>query len=182
MPDTSARLLLLKHAPLPVIQEALDKHDNSDEPLAGCAQFGGIDPLLLIAAGSYPEALDLLLTHDAKTTDVNTIGKTALMEAAQFNQAQSVRVLLQHDANPNATTWPAKDDAMLQHDGRTALMYAAANASLSTIKLLLASGADPYQTDSKGFRAIDYLLGYGPTPPNPVLSRSDRVKAQVWLY
>ena len=59
---------------------------------------------------------------------------------------------------------------------------AAANASLSTIKLLLVSGADPYQTDSKGFRAIDYLLGYGPTPPNPVLSKSDRVKAQELLY
>ncbi|WP_284397912.1 ankyrin repeat domain-containing protein [Dyella lipolytica] len=182
MPDTSPRVLLLKHAPLLAIQAALDKDDHSDELLAGCAQFGGIDPLLLIASGGYPEALDLLLAHGATVNDGNTIGKTALMEAAQFNQGQSVHMLLQRDANPNATTWPANDDALLHHDGRTALMYAAANASLSTIKLLLVSGADPYQTDSKGFRAIDYLLGYGPTPPNPVLSHSDRVKAQELLY
>ncbi|WP_158621182.1 ankyrin repeat domain-containing protein [Dyella dinghuensis] len=182
MPDTSPRVLLLEHAPLLAIQEALDKHDNDDELLAGCTRFGGIDPLLLIAAGSYPEALDLLLAHGSTVNDVNPIGKTALMEAAQFNQAQSVQFLLQHDANPNATTWQANDDALLHHDARTALMYAAANASLATIKLLLVSGADPYQTDSKGFRAIDYLLGYGPTPPNPVLSHSDRAKAQEWLY
>jgi hypothetical protein len=182
MPDTSPRVLLLKHAPLPAIQEALDKNDNSDELLAGCTQFGGIDPLLLIASGSYPEALDLLFAHGATVNNINTIGKTALMEAAQFNQAQSVHLLLQRDANPNATTWPASDDALLHHDARTALMYAAANASLSTIKLLLVSGADPYQTDNKGFRAIDYLLGYGPTPPNPVLSHADRVKAQELLY
>lgn len=165
MPDNSPRVLLLKHAPLPAIQEALNKDHSSDELLAGCTRFGGIDPLLLIASGSYPEALDLLLAHGSTVNDVNTIGKTALMEAAQFNQTQSVHLLIQRDANPNATTWSANDDALLHHDGRTALMYAAANASLSTIKLLLFSGADPYQTDSKGFRAIDYLLGYGPTPP-----------------
>ena len=182
LPATSPRLLLLQHAPLPVIEQALVTDQGSDDLLAGCARFGGIDPLLLIASGSYPEALDLLLAHGATVNDVNVIGKTALMEAAQFNQPQSVHLLLQRDANPNATTWPASDDALLHHDARTALMYAAANASLSTIKLLLVSGADPYQTDSKGFRAIDYLLGYGPTPPNPVLSKSDRVKAQELLY
>jgi len=182
MPDNSPRVLLLKHAPLPAIEEALNKDHNSDELLAGCTQYGGIDPLLLIASGSYPEALDLLLANGATVNDVNTIGKTALMEAAQFNQTQSVHLLIQRDANPNATTWSANDDALLHHDGRTALMYAAANASLSTIQWLLVSGADPYQTDSKGFRAIDYLLGYGPTPPNPVLNHSDRVKAQELLY
>jgi hypothetical protein len=182
MPDTSPRLLLLKHAPLPAIQEALAKDNNSDKLLAGCAQFGGIDPLLLIAAGSYPDSLDLLLAHGSTVNDVNAIGKTALMEAAQFNQVQSVHLLLKRDSNPNATTWASSNDALLHHDGRTALMYAAANASLSTIKLLLINGADPYQTDTKGFRAIDYLLGYGPTTANPVLSRSDRIKAQELLY
>ena len=182
LPATSPRVLLLQHAPLSAIDRALSTDHASDELLAGCAQFGGIDPLLLIASGSYPRALDSLLAHGATVNEVNTIGKTALMEAAQFDQPQSVRWLLQHDANPNATTWRADNGALLQHDGRTALMYAAANASLSTIRLLLVNGADPYQTDTKGFRAIDYLLGYGPTPPNPALNHADRLKAQELLY
>jgi hypothetical protein len=185
LPDNSPRLLLLQHAALPVIQQALDMDNNSDALLAGCSRYGGIDPLILIAAGSYPEALDPLLAHSAKLDTVNNIGKTALMEAAQFNQPRSVNWLLQHNANLNATTWGAttnKYDSPLHNDARTALIYAAANGSLTTIQLLLAAGADPYQTDSKGYRAIDYLLGYGPTAPNPVLNHDDRVKAQELLY
>ncbi len=61
-------------------------------------------------------------------------------------------------------------------------MYAAANASLPTIELLLKLGADPYRTDTKGSRAIDYLLGFGPTPPNSKLTPVQRAEAIKLLY
>jgi len=50
------------------------------------------------------------------------------------------------------------------------LLYAAANGSLAIIEMLVNAGADPCQTESKRYRAIDYLPRYGPTSPNPVLS------------
>ncbi len=179
LPPDSPGLLLLQHAPLPQLARALDKGDDSSELLDDCSRFGGIDPLVLIAAGSYPDALDVLLAHGAKVSATNGIGKTALMEAAQFDQEQSVDWLLRHGTNPNAIT---HSDPPLHHDARTPLMYAAANGSLAMIRQLLAAGADPYQTDSKGCRAIDYLLGYGPTAVNPVMRREDRMKAQALLY
>ena len=180
----SPRVLLLQQASLAAIEQALDRHHKDADLPEACSRNAGIDPLMLIAAGAYPKALDALLAHGATVSDTNSIGKTPLMEAAQLDQPQSVAWLLKHAANPNATTWPASKEKhfFLGHDARTALMYAAANASLRSIEHLLAAGADPYQTDSKGYRAIDYLLGYGPTPPNPGLSRADRLKAQALLY
>ncbi|MBD8881122.1 ankyrin repeat domain-containing protein [Rhodanobacter sp. 7MK24] len=62
------------------------------------------------------------------------------------------------------------------------MKHAAANGSLDLIKALLDAGADPYQADTKGHRAIDYLLGYGPTPPNSRLSERQRQRAAQWLF
>ena len=76
----------------------------------------------------------------------------------------------------------SRTDASAHHDGRTALMYAAANASLPVIKLLLAAGADPYQADTKGCRAIDYLLGFGPVPANPRPTPDKRMEAARLLF
>jgi len=184
-PDNSTRLLLLKHASLASIEHALSSNGDHDDLLAGCEQYAGIDPLIMIAAGNEHEALDALLAHGQKVNDSNNIGKTALMEASQFDQFQSVMWLLEHGANANASTWANNAvgaNGPLQHDARTPLMYAAANGSLSIIQVLISAGADPYQTDSKGYRAIDYLLGYGPTPPNPVLADEERLEAQALLY
>lgn len=50
------------------------------------------------------------------------------------------------------------------------------------IALLLTAGADPYQSDTKGKRAIDYLLGSGPTLRNTVLSPADRTNAVRLLF
>jgi hypothetical protein len=185
LPSDSTRRLLLEGAPLASIQQALSKGGDHDDFLDGCAKYGGIDPLMLIAAGNNHEALDALLAHGEKVDVPNNIGKTPLMEASQFNQLQSVAWLLEHGADPNASIWSHNSvgsDGPLQHDARTPLMYAAANGSLTIIEILVSAGADPYQTDSKGYRAIDYLLGYGPTSPNPVLSDAERAEAQTLLY
>lgn len=157
-----------------------------------CSYYASMDPLVHVAV-ARPDVLpflwafasreqdavaqaDLDLTLDAEAR--NAFGKTPLMTAAQFNQASSVRLLLAHGADPNART-NATGTAWAR---RTPLMYAAANASLSTIKMLLNAGTDPQAADSKGFRALHYLLGYGPVPANPRLSPKDLVEATRLLY
>ncbi len=66
--------------------------------------------------------------------------------------------------------------------GATAATHAAANASLPTIRLLLEAGANPQESDSKGLRAVHYLLGLGPAPANPRLSAEDLAEATRLLY
>jgi ankyrin repeat protein len=45
----------------------------------------------------------------------------------------------------------------LSHDHRTALMYAAENASATVIDTLLAAGASPNDRDTQGLAPIDYF-------------------------
>lgn len=182
-PATSLRRMLLEHVPLHDIAQQLDNGSADAAEIVACAKYAGVDPLLLVAVGD-PAAFPQVLQHEPDVDERNAIGKTALMEAAQFDQAGIVNLLLQHHAAVNATTWGSQDgfDQPLGDDARTALMYAAANGSLDMIKALLDAGADPYQADTKGHRAIDYLLGYGPTPPNPHLSRHQREQAARWLF
>lgn len=184
VPAKSLRRMLLEHASLQDINQQLSTGDDAGaSELAACSQYAGLDPLLLVAVAD-PPAFSLVMQHEPDINKRNAIGKTALMEAAQFDQPGIVGLLLEHHASVNATTWGNQDgpEPPLGNDARTALMYAAANGSLKLIKALLAAGADPYQADTKGYRAIDYLLGYGPTPPNPHLSERQRKQAAQWLF
>lgn len=177
-PTPSLRGLLLDKAPLADIREALGGKEAPE--VTRCAIHAGQDPLLLVAVG-HPQALALMLERGAKADERNAFGKTALMTAAQHDAVDSARLLLDKGASANATTW-MQDGAGLSHDGRTALMYAAAHASLPMIRLLLDRGGDPHLTDTKGSRALDYLLGFGPVPANPRLSADERAEAAKLLY
>lgn len=184
VPATSLRRMLLEHASLHDIAQQLDGNDHTDAPeISACAQYAGVDPLLLVAVAD-PAAFPQVLQHEPDVDERNAIGKTALMEAAQFDQAGIANLLLQQHAAVNATTWGVQGgfSQPLGDDARTALMYAAANGSPDLIKALLDAGADPQQADTKGHRAIDYLLGYGPTPPNPHLDARQRAQAAQWLF
>lgn len=184
VPQKSLRGLLLEDAAIGEIEAWLAAHGTEEAPeVLACADNAGLDPLLHIAVAA-PASLPLLLQRAPSVDERNAIGKTALMVAAQFDQMESVRVLLAAKARVNATTWQQGDifALTLSHDARTPLMYAAANASLPLIKLLLANGADPYQADTKGRRAIHYLLGYGPTQANPRLSPEELTEAQRLLF
>lgn len=186
IPHKSIRRSLLERAAPSQINALLSNEAQDAPEIDACAKYAGEDPLLLVAVGD-PAAFPLVLQQETDINVRNPIGKTALMEAAQFNQLGIVRLMLSHHALVNATTWGDSDpphgyDTLLGDDARTALMYAAANGSLPLIKTLLAAGADPYQTDTKGYRAIDYLLGYGPTPPNSHLSKRERARAARWLF
>lgn len=177
-PTPSLRGLLLDKAPLADIRDALAGKEAPE--VIRCAVHSDLDPLLLVAVG-HPPALALLLERTQDVDQRNGFGKTALMVAAQNNLMDSARRLLDKGAAVNATTW-MQQGAGLAHDGRTALMYAGANGSLAMVKLLLERGADPHLTDTKGRRAIDYLLGFGPTPPNNRLSADERAEAARLLY
>ncbi|MGE5517824.1 MAG: ankyrin repeat domain-containing protein [Bacteroidota bacterium] len=178
-PTPSLRGLVLDRAPIAEIRETLSGKEAPETQR--CAVHAGLDPLAHLAVG-HPPALTLLLDHGTKADERNGFGKTPLMVAAQANQLDSVRLLLDRGASANATTWQQDPALTLAHDGRTPLMYAAAHAGLPVIKLLVERGADPHLADTKGRRPIDYLLGFGPMPANPVLSPDERADAARLLY
>ncbi|MEO5560797.1 MAG: ankyrin repeat domain-containing protein [Dokdonella sp.] len=159
-----------------------DRQHDSPETEA-CAAFAGMDPLLHVAVAS-PKALDSLLARVQNVDLGDVIEKTPLMLAAQHDLIESARVLLAHHAAVNATTMETRDgwSYSLAHDARTPLMYAAASGSLAMIQLLLDAGADPFQADTKGARAIDYLLGFGPVAPNSRLTQTQRTQAARLLF
>ena len=145
-------------------------------------------PLIHIAVQN-PKYLNLLfdITKDMSQEDQlkydlvsdvnigNNINKTPLMVAAQFDFIESAKILIEKGANVNAVTQNKEGcwDDCLKYDNRTALMYAAQNASLEFIKLLLEKGADKSKTDTKGYKAIDYLMGFAGKGYNQKLSDTE---------
>ena len=97
--------------------------------------------------------LELLLAAGMNPDVPNRFGKTALMYAAQFNNIDSIRVLLKHGASIDKFTEKDKTtycDPAMQRMHRTALLYAAENASLDVINELRFAGADEFVSDSQG--------------------------------
>jgi hypothetical protein len=195
-PPTSLRKLLVDKAPLGEFLSLKPLSAEDLKPFADCAVFAPFDPLLHVAVG-HPAVLPFLweaagavsaendregLRGLRQVDSRNHFGKTALMAAAQANALDSVRFLLDHGAKVNSDTWQMARYRTLAHDSRTALIYAAANGSLPLIKALLDAGADRFQADSKGRRAVDYLLGTGPGGGNTLLSGPERTEAAALLY
>ncbi|MDO8605406.1 MAG: ankyrin repeat domain-containing protein [Phaeospirillum sp.] len=196
-PPRSLRKLVMDEAAPEEIAALLKEPSSMDpRPFADCAFFAPFDPLLHVTVG-HPAALPLLwqaAEHAPAEVDPeglravrqvnarNHFGKTALMAAAQADRIDSVRFLLNHGAWINADTWQVAKVRTLAHDSRTALMYAAGNGSAPLIKALLEAGADRFQADSKGRRAIDYLLGTGPGPANARLTPAERGDVARLLY
>ena len=155
------------------------------------------EPLLSLAIET-PGAMRLLLSDGANVNAVNDFGKTPLMTAAQFDKVGAVSLLIAAGASVNEQSFaPGRiphNDAQageagdvgceayhILHGSRTALIYAAANASLAIIRELLAAGADKTLKDSLGLTALDYLRGKGPVPANPRLDSADRSEATKLL-
>lgn len=180
LPTPSLRALVLNGAPADDIRAALDGKEAPE--VSRCAVHAGLDPVLLVAVG-HAKALPVVLERAKDVDERNLFGKTALMVAAQNDLAEAARLLLDRGAAVNATTW-AQDPVAppLAHDGRAPLMYAAASGSLAMVKLLLERGADPHLADTRGRRAIDYLLGLGPVPANAAMSPEDRAEAARLLF
>lgn len=107
----------------------------------------------LMRAATFGEKARLLVSHRAAVEIRSALGNTALMLAArQYGNVQTVRLLLDHGADANATN----------RFGATALMAAVAADDADMVRLLLDHGADVNskpQMDQDGF-----LFGGGRTP------------------
>ena len=111
------------------------------------------EPILFYALDNLAIAR-LLIDKGANIQAGNWFGKTALMYAAQWDLLEIAKLLIDNHINVNAAT-PAVEDPMQECSaptitGRTALMYAAENASAPLIEMLLKAGADPKAKDSEG--------------------------------
>jgi uncharacterized protein YecT (DUF1311 family) len=116
----------------------------------------------LLDAVEWSHGLDRLLELGADPDKINDFGKTPLMVAAHLDRIDSVRKLLRAGANVNALTTEARRfSAQFIRTRRTALMYAAENASPAVIKALLDAGADKSATDSRG-NGVSYYLANNP--------------------
>jgi hypothetical protein len=132
--------------------------------------FGTADALddeaLLSVAVVYPEALRYLLENGADPNKGNAFGKTPLMYAAQYDNYAAAEILLEHQADPNATTIQPDDDCYysLQTTSVTPLHYAVRYASAPLVKLLLEHGAVTFIRTRKGrspdLYPIDWLHTY----------------------
>ena len=195
-PPKSLRKLLVEKAPLGEFLSLKTPSSEDLKPFTDCAVYAPPDPLLHVAVG-HPAVLPFLwqaagavspesdregLRSLRQVDSRNHFGKTALMAAAQANRLDSVVFLLDHGAKVNSDTWQMARSRTLAHDSRTALMYAAGNGSLALIQTLLEAGADRFQADSKGRRAVDYLLGTAPGGGNALLSGAERMEAAALLY
>jgi uncharacterized protein YecT (DUF1311 family) len=138
---------------------------------------------LLHDAAEWSDGMALLLKGGADPNlpqgGESGFGKRPLMTAAHMNRPDSVKLLLKHGADPSLRTVKEKSECgmTIERGDRTALMYAAENAGLGVMKLLLDAGADPAAKDSKG-NGVDFYLALNPrfSPEEKQLDLSALVK------
>lgn len=91
--------------------------------------------------------LRYLLGHGARPDIQSNDGTTPLMLAAQIGWRDGAEALLARRANVN----------LANNRGETPLIYAVQRNDVAMVRFLMASGADPDQSDSvAGYSAIDY--------------------------
>lgn len=129
---------------------AVEAFIKAGTALGGEKRLGtmGLEPMLFYAL-EHPDEVRALLDGGADINEGNDFGKTALMYAAHYDLADIVTLLLDRKADvtkrTNAQNAP---DTLLQFDGRTALMYAAENASERVIRALIEAGSDTCAVDT----------------------------------
>ena len=137
--------VLLNNAPVPVVRDFIAYETDALGQRRGLGPDGS--PAVM-AAVLRPDNLQLLLDAGFAADQRNRWGMTALMSAAEYNQADSVRLLLAHGANVHGQTQlhpamgvggPERRTAGLGR--QTALLLAAGSASADVIEQLVAAGA-----------------------------------------
>ena len=119
---------------------------------------GGGDPILVYAINN-PELVSALLDAGFDPDAGNRFLKTPLMYAAQFDDLDSAKVLLDRGAQINlSTTGFGSCDFTVHTSGNTALHYAARYSGLELVLTLLESGAHTAAQNNRGQTPHDYLL------------------------
>ncbi|MFC1537163.1 ankyrin repeat domain-containing protein [Pseudomonadota bacterium] len=148
---------------------------------------------LLSLAVLYPEALQYLLSKGLNPNHQNDFGKTPLIYAAQYNQPESVKMLLEAGADPNVKTTRPVNDCFytIRTYNMTPLHYAVRYASPEIIKMLLDHGAATFiKVDNQREyppsqeTVSDWLIrytrsGFEEKNPNIPDSRLDEVKSWI---
>lgn len=137
------------------------------------------EPALFFAL-ERPEIMALLIDKGVDVNQINAFGKTALMYAAHLNLFDSLDLLLKAKAAVNAVTTDPPQEVLgtayaISRTRRSALMYAAENASKKVIDRLIDAGADVHATDSKG-NGISYYLKL-----NPLLTPAEKSAVEARL-
>ena len=132
-------------------------------------------PLLHVAAGwGHLAMVRELLERGASIDLQNSLGGTALMDAAFYGYLSILLVMLQHSANPD----------LQDIDGITALMKAAYQGHEACVQALLRAKANTELLDNDGRTALQYAEGTGHTataklirqhtaPPPPAAAAPD---------
>jgi hypothetical protein len=114
---------------------------NSRDPSSGDGA------LHILVRGRDLGWLTFMLQRGARADLQSNDGATALLLAAQIGWREGAERLLIARANPNLSN----------RQGETPLIYAVRRFDVPMVRLLMASGADPNQTDSlSGSSALDY--------------------------
>ena len=131
---------------------------------ANAAVREGERALMTAARTGKVEAARVLLAHGAIVDATESWrGQTALMWAAAQNHPAMVRELLAHGANVNARStvreWERQTTAeprekWLPPGGLTALLFAARQGALSSVRVLVEGGADVNATDPDGISGV----------------------------
>ncbi|MDP6656717.1 MAG: ankyrin repeat domain-containing protein, partial [SAR324 cluster bacterium] len=131
--------------------------------IRGTEEFHGVTPLMFASGIGAQVIVKLLVEKGARLNDTDTLGKTALIQAAHKGHPDTVSFLLQQGANPNAET----------NQQWTALMFAAERGELEILKTLLRHGARAdfqnklsmssamYAAQNGHFEIVQFLLKRG---------------------
>ncbi|HSH70825.1 MAG TPA: ankyrin repeat domain-containing protein [Deferrisomatales bacterium] len=148
----------------------------------------GVDhqtPLMAAAQAGRTDAVRFLLAHGADVNATDWEEDTALIQASRNGHAEVVGVLLAHGAAVDARRWneasvgsgssvfaePTRGfhragsdgprPTRSPSDGETALMAAARNGHVATVRVLLDAGADPNLRNAWGDSALGLAWGAG---------------------
>jgi hypothetical protein len=150
------RLAILNNASTAVISFLIDQG----------ASLAGTTESALFMAARRPDLIALLLKRGAPVDGTNVLGKTALIQAVQYNNLDAVKGLVAAGADIQHAMIPVPTESQRLGLGcdynyfignRTPLMYAAAWAGEPIMRYLLEQGANAQAVDSEGAKAEKYL-------------------------
>ena len=176
--------------------DATERNTAGISPISTGAASGDLETVrLLLDAGA--KADDLRKSKDPRAADISGGLRTPLMWAAYSNHVPMVRILLEHGADPNQSTYFGSPlshacwndgfeaaELLIDHGanvnardavaGFTPLHWAAGNESARhhLVKLLLGSGADPNAAGGESVSA----LGLAPQTPLLIAEKRGRTK------